>query len=77
MTLFYKQIKSFYELYYLENKTFGSRLMERNPLQIVATMNVTKLNQMVGILSMFKMDIFFSLERWRSSPEPLLREAVI
>ena len=51
--------------------------MERNPLQIVATMNVTKLNQMVGILSMFKMDIFFSLERWRSSPEPLLREAVI
>ncbi len=38
--------------------TFGSRLMERNPLQIVATMKVTKLNQMVGMLKMFKIDIF-------------------
>ena len=40
--------------------TFGSRLMERNPLQIVATTKVEKLNQIVGMLRMFKIDTFFS-----------------
>ena len=50
------------------NCTFGSRLMDRKPLQIVATMKVTKLNQIVGMLKMFKIEIFLSTvdEEWRS-----------
>ena len=40
--------------------TFGSRLIDRNPLHIVATMKVTKLNQIVGIFSMLKIVTFFA-----------------
>ena len=39
----------------------ASRLMERNPLQAVATMKVMKLNQMHGMDNMFITETFFFL----------------
>ena len=42
--------------------TLGSRLMERNPLQTVATINVTKLNHMDGIAKMCKIEMVFNAD---------------
>jgi hypothetical protein len=47
--------------------TLGSRFMERNPLQTVATMNVRKLNQMVGIFNTLRMEMFLDDLRMSSS----------
>ena len=42
--------------------TLGSRLIERNPLQTVATIKVTKLNHMDGIAKMCKIEMVFNAD---------------
>merc|ERR1719219_2467257 len=43
-------------------RTLGSRLIERNPLQTVATIKVTKLNHMDGIAKMCKIEMVFNAD---------------
>ena len=54
--------------------TLGSRLMDKKPLQMVAMTKVTKLNQMVGMLKMLRIDIFLT-EDTRPPFDSLLWEA--
>jgi len=60
--------------YFSSLPTLGSRLMERKPLQAVATMNVAKLNQILGMSKMLMTPMLLAPLSLRSSPWRLLTE---